>query len=44
MVELNFMLQEYYDLRGWTSEGYVPQSVFEELGIPEIGSVIRVPE
>ncbi len=40
VVELDYMLREYYELRGWTSEGDVPQSVFDDLKIADIGKAI----
>jgi len=38
VVELDYMLQEYYQLRGWDpSTGWIPRAKFEELGLGDVG-------
>jgi aldehyde:ferredoxin oxidoreductase len=37
VVELDYMLQEYYQLRGWDpSTGLIPRTKFEELGLGDV--------
>lgn len=39
VVELDQMLREYYDLRGWDGEtGLIPREKLEELGLSEVAS------
>jgi len=37
--ELGMMIRSYYQARGWTEEGYIPQSKCDELGLHGLSEI-----
>ena len=37
--ELNLMLDDYYQARGWTPDGLIPQGKLKDLGLDETGKI-----